>query len=63
MMNIREQHDNPDCYYQAEVLVNKHSEQCGCFATKIAAELWARTLRSRIMAADFIKTLRRPAGY
>jgi len=63
MVNIKEQHDNPDFYYHAEVCVNRHSEQCGCFATKSAAEHWANDLNSRIEAADTIKAMRHPEGY
>jgi len=63
MVNIREQHDSPDFYYQAEVCVHKHSEQCACFATKSAAEHWANDVQARIEAADTIKAMRHPEGY
>lgn len=63
MVLIREQQDNPDCRYQAQVWLKKHSQQCGCFVTRKAAEVWANTLRARIIAADTIKALRHPAGY
>ena len=63
MINSKEQQDNPHCAFQAQVWLHKHSQQCGCFATKKAAELWAKTLRARIIAADTIKALRHPAGY
>jgi len=57
MLQIIEKQNNPKCFFQAQVWLGKHSQQCGCFATKKAAELWAKTLHARIVAADTIKAL------
>ncbi len=63
MLQIKEQQDDPKCFFQAQVWLDKHSRQCGCFATKKAAELWGKTLHARIVAADTIKALRHAAGF
>jgi len=62
MFFVREQHDMPQCLYHAQVWLEHHSQQCACFATKLAATRWAERLHKRIVEADIIKVLHRGLG-
>jgi len=59
MVFIRDQKENSDCHFQANVWFRNHSLQCGCFDSKKAAEKWAYWLQKRIVTEDMIKQMYR----